>query len=95
MISDEAVQKALEAFTSKSMMNTKEARMQAALEAAESLLRADELAVVVILNDMRRGTDCRIDHNGNCQEHLWFGNPGAACPEARAKILLDGRRDAL
>jgi hypothetical protein len=36
--------------------------------------------------------DCRFDHNGNCQEHSWFGLEDENCPvkEARGALKKEG-----
>lgn len=43
------------------------------------------------LNDMLEGYEenCRYDHNGNCQEHSWFGLDGNECPVGKARKLVE------
>lgn len=44
------------------------------------------LEALSILNDIYDGEACRIDHEGQCQEHYWFHN--SECPHARAKRFI-------
>lgn len=34
------------------------------------------------------GSPCRLDHNGNCQEHGWFGLEDGNCPTKLARQFL-------
>ncbi len=47
--------------------------------------RALESALMEILPE----EPCRYDHNGNCQEHSWFGLNGDKCPIEKTKALIN------
>lgn len=46
-----------------------------------------------LLDELADDTPCRFDHDGNCQEHDWFGGaPGddlGVCPDSLARSILD------
>jgi hypothetical protein len=44
-----------------------------------------------ILADLVDPDPCRLDHDGDCQTHAWFGDD--ECPHARAKRLLSSSDD--
>lgn len=48
--------------------------------------QAKQLADLV--RDLAHGDPCRIDHNGDCQEHFWFPSDGTPCPHGRAQALF-------
>lgn len=41
-----------------------------------------------LVQDMAHSDPCRIDHNGDCQEHFWFPTDGTPCPHGRAQALF-------
>lgn len=49
--------------------------------------RARVKALEEVLSDLTDTGACSYDHNGNCQEHLWFLDE-IPCPHKRAKGLL-------
>lgn len=53
---------------------------------------ANEFAIEALLDliaDLADRDPCRLDHDGGCQTHAWFGE--AKCPHARAQKLLAAR----
>lgn len=46
--------------------------------------------LLVSIKEILEGHDdnCRYDHDGDCQEHSWFGLDGDACPVEKAKRLV-------
>ena len=44
-----------------------------------------KLSSEIILGSYPDDDDCRYDHNGNCQEHSFFGLDGNECPVSEFK----------
>lgn len=40
----------------------------------------EALAIAGLVTESSREEPCRFDHNGNCQEHSWFGLEDYNCP---------------
>lgn len=51
----------------------------------------DELGDLV--RDLAHPEPCRIDHNGDCQEHFWFPGDDTPCPHGRAQALFPGIKE--
>lgn len=42
--------------------------------------------LLTLVGELYASEPCRLDHNGNCQEHFYFGRP--PCPHKQAKELF-------
>lgn len=56
------------------------------MDGSKDALRSRVNELRAVLADLADGSPCDLDHDGNCQEHAWFGD--GECPHARAKRLL-------
>lgn len=65
---------------------------------ADSIQAESEAACYLLLNQVvpRGDLGCRFDHNGDCQEHGYFGiGPGGICPQAQAEEWLKNYEDSV